>query len=134
MKSRSGFVSNSSTSSFIIIGIKLKDELTTKNILDIMNRANFKSKVKQGITYFEDDLKEELYHNFPAQTGLRLLDGPEDGVEGIIIGYVVEDSGCDSILDSGSISIKDIKEKESKLKYMFNSDEDVKVYYGSRCA
>jgi len=80
MKKRQGFVSNSSSSSFILCGIQIENLCVEDEIGDICEKA-----------------------------GLRYLNGGEDGVEGEVVGKLLAESD-DEYMEAVTVPLKDLDE------------------------
>jgi hypothetical protein len=107
MKIRSGFVSNSSTSSFVILGVKISE--------------NKFRKITGNIDLYEPITK--------SYCGLTVSD---DGNGNILIGIGDKWSDTDTISD-GSFSMRDIdKLKENLEKHGLMSAGKFGLYYGTR--
>jgi hypothetical protein len=112
MKIRNGFVSNSSSSSFIILGINVSDDIFSK----------FGTDEKQDYEFFEESDIDYFYDEY-GDGGYYLGDMLADGEE---------------FLDEGSIDVENFKsnKKIEELKKMFKEKDiplpPVKVYYGTR--
>lgn len=104
MKIRNGFVSNSSSSSFMIIGAKV----------------NFTQKEQDK--YYEED---EIPSRFK---GLDCLDVDGDG---FYVGKLIFDisSNDGEEIKTGDISIEDIEEISKKMPKEYKK---IKIYYGTR--
>jgi len=114
-KIRTGFVSNSSSSSFILIGTKATPDY---------------DKMAEKFNISEDELndygaetcvREEMDDN---EFSLETIE--ESRVVGKIIGYGLEDG------NSGEISIQDIINTGKEIAEFFelNPDTEMKIYYG----
>lgn len=105
MKKRQGFVSNSSTSSFVILGIPFNDGAYT----------------------------EEQIEDFECDKGYMILyEGGECGVSETIIGIYIAD-GDDTCFGGESMSLIELNEKAEKLVYEFGVNlSEVKIYSGVR--
>ena len=117
MKIRSSFVSNSSTTSFIILGWKLSED-QLKNVCE-----------KKKITLDKEDddtwgMMEKLINRLKERyTITGLLD---DGVFGI--GYKNE---CDETNDISQKTLMDLKKESTKLARELKIMETPRMFYGS---
>ena len=131
MKIRQGFVSNSSTSSFIAFGLKLSEKEIQDFIIKNVKEEDFE---KQKREYEEGD-EPYTYDQFSTQsknkTGLDIVNPSnweEPDVEHYGI-YLGKDMGTLDSLDRSNISLDDLnKIKEKLLKYFPNKKAG---FYGS---
>ena len=104
MKTRIGFVSNSSSSSFVVIGVPLTEKVETQ-IATIVPK-------NEG----EEDY--EWHERISAQTGLQILyveRGAEEASH--ILGKVLADVGSDGdYLEAKSYPITDLMEMSTQIK------------------
>lgn len=143
MKIRSGFVSNSSSSSFVMIGIQLPEDLTINKMKLIMETMNFDWEDNAGKSpYFDlEEIKtneqkmnwffrEAFVDNYLSEFGYVIRSGTEDGVNGTVIGKNMV-SGEYS-LDQATISILQLKKIEKEIQENFSLTDEAKIYCGTR--
>jgi len=151
MKIRSGFVSNSSSSSFIALGFSIeanpesyKDLLvaagTTTEEIDKILKENKEYCEKHGYRQDEYEALHELVYDLGRDQGVHLLRGGEDGVredDNVIALMLAEtddyNGGC---FDRGEIICDESNEdyrKVSKLKDNLKIDAPIRILYGTRC-
>jgi len=119
MKIRKGFVSNSSSSSYILAGYEISKESVEK--------------------LKEQD--EEAYYKIAWDTNdFRILQGDEDGVgDKVVAGdYILNIPSDDSGVESDSLSLEDVRKrmeivKENILEYGFEIIGEGKLFMGTRC-
>jgi len=120
MKTRQGFVSNSSSSSFVIVGTKLTKKL----------EAAIKEKL--GVAAGDDDWqyeKEDEIHKL----GIEILytEDTKDGcyTVGKVLADVASDGDC---LESQSYSIDDLTKMAKEVRKVLGENVDVKLMMGTR--
>ena len=125
MKIRSGFVSNSSSSSFVVKGYLLpKDNFDYNKMIEIMNKFEF----DYGEDLDEDTIKDIFYWEFTdmlSSKNIYIGTNTEDGCpddDTLMIGELLaevddEDGYFDTmVLDlENSPSLEDLKEKAKKF-------------------
>ena len=108
MKCRSGFVSNSSSSSFVVAGTLFKkpDIPTVEKHLTallgegILDETSRKSWYKKPYAELDEDEKRDILHDLiydARNNGFAVLWGDDDGVrgDGLIVGKFIADSASD---------------------------------------
>jgi len=124
MKIRNGFVSNSSSSSFVLVGAKVKgfkpSEDNMKEILDSHG-------IKYG-EYIENDFWDAMYNE--KLMGLAYL-----GEESIIGRFIASGDECG--LDESQTSVEELadvaKKVKEDIKKIFGLDVNVQLLTGERC-
>lgn len=132
MKIRNGFVSNSSSSSFVIIGYK-SSEIFSKDIdkESIIRKyapkfLESEANKKYGI---EDIWTDFLYNTNFGIDGVSYLSDDDKSYIGIVLADVKSDEGC---VDDTELSLEDIMKKVNALQDIFNIKKLPKIYTGTR--
>lgn len=146
MKIRTGFVSNSSSSSFVLRGFLIdKDKYTQESLLQLMNIMPDEDKIQETFERYnyntredviEDMFYDKIYNYFDDMGlffGLNSEDGcPDEDV--YMIGEMLYDSyyndTCDTQIIDGKISNAKLQAIQDKLGL---EDSDVKIICGERC-
>ena len=136
MKIRSGFVSNSSSSSFVVKGYLLpKDNFDYNKMIEIMNKFEF----DYGEDLDEDTIKDIFYWEFTdmlSSKNIYIGTNTEDGcpdnntlMVGELLAEVDDEGGYfdTMVLDlENSPSLEDLKEK-------LDINAPIKIIVGTRC-
>jgi hypothetical protein len=147
MKKRSGFVSNSSTCSFVICGFKVSDEefdyagvyskMTGKTMEQIDGLAQeYNSKrryqetdVRQIVRDFcKDAVEKELRSE---DKGIKVNSG--EGMDGVIIGKSICRIGSDDFPDKEELDIESIIENLKVVRNKIGCDAPIKIFIGTKC-
>jgi len=103
VKTRNGFVSNSSSSSFVAVGIKL-----TKEDIEAIDKIK-PAKSDSGWEF--DSVEEYLYEEVSGNNKIRVLIGSEDGVkdnEVVLAKMIAEISSEDSYIKDMEFSAEEM--------------------------
>lgn len=113
MKIRRGFVSNSSSSSFIIIGVKFTHSQAEK--------------------LFTEEQKDDIYGVLESKAKEWDLEMLCDDTE-YYVGHILADDRCgDAYLSNGSLNLEEIKKQSQEIKKVI-PDADVRIWYGTRAS
>jgi len=120
MKTRNGFVSNSSSSSFVIVGTKLTKKLE--------NRLKEKLDVKPTDEDWQYEKEDEI-----AKLGISIL-YTEDSKDGCYtVGKVLADVGSDGdYLEKQSYSLEQLVIMAGAVRRVLGNDTDIKLMMGTR--
>jgi hypothetical protein len=155
MKIRQGFVSNSSSSSFIALGFSIEGESKpyrdilvalgqTEEALDAIIQKEKTRYTDEDWSYEEDELIREALHdeiyNLGKEEHIRILYGSEDGVpedDRIVALILMETDSYDGgYFSQGEVIMDERDEDYSKiaeLRDKVSPDEEIRVIYGTRC-
>jgi|ERR1035437_422888 hypothetical protein len=117
MKIRSGFISNSSSSSFVIVGATLTKQLEKKLIdqLELSQREIDEEGISEILGY---------------KSGLDVLHTGGSAINCYSIGKLIAD-GLDD-MDVESMSMTELMNHIKKVKKILGDEEDIKLIYGCR--
>ena len=117
MKIRNGFISNSSSSSFVIIGATLTKQLETKLI----------KQLELSQTEIDEDGISEVLN---GKIGLDVLHTEDSTSNCYSIGKLIADGLDDMGVES--MSLAKLTAHIDKIKEILGEDADVKLIYGCR--
>ena len=128
MKIRSGFVSNSSTSSFVCIGVNIPDleDLEADVLRTIMDKYGIKHKKID-----DDELAYTLKDGLEEKFDIRWYN------ETTVVGHEIASCGSDDVMEESDVSIDDLVEIKDKLvsdltplAEILGVELDVRLYTG----
>jgi hypothetical protein len=128
MKIRPGFVSNSSSSSFVILGYDISKNKAAKKIIETHDKDNdgycwdIEESIRKDIK-----IKELTYRTGGEETGL------DEGAEvlGLLISEVSSDGGGDGQV---KVSLPELQKKLDILKEKFDIVEELCIFSGIRAS
>lgn len=145
-KFRQGFVSNSSSSSFVLRGFLVdKNKYTQESLLQLMNIMPDEDKIQETFERYNYDTREDVIEdmfydkmfNYFDDMNLFFGANSEDGCpdeDVYMIGEMLYDSyyndTCDTQIIDGKISNVKLQAIQDKLGL---EDSDVKIVCGERC-
>lgn len=113
MKVRSGFVSNSSTSSFVVCGYKVTDE--------IMEKLRKLANLKEGAEQYD------ILDQVKLPEGISTLWTDDFNLIGYVIADVSDGDSCES-----QTSLREIEAKVAKLQSLIEVEERPTIFTGTR--
>ncbi len=138
MKFRNGFVSNSSTSSFVLVGFELSNgvgeegsEKMKKLLIDLYN---VEPSTLEGIEDYE--LADDFYtKSRSGENGITILSGSDMGVgDSTVIGVMLgeTDSYDTFYLPDYVVSFSKIEEDLKEIRKIVGEDSEIRIYCGSK--
>ncbi len=116
MKTRQGFISNSSTCSFVVAGVKL-----TKK-----QQEEVEAKITNGLTH-KDDEYWEVYEEWREKSGLRFVEFKGQQVLGVTILHISNED----YLEDNEIDIAAILAKAATELRKLGIDQGVSIFAGT---
>ena len=135
MKTRNGFVSNSSSSSFVVFGYKLKlDTNSAEDMNKILGKLDPYELSKLGEQAIDDHfIIDDVLHeaiNKKRDDFNMLLDSEDHA---LYVGYLAADvSSEDSYLAQTECGYEQLTNKAAKAKELFGLEGEPKLYTGTR--
>jgi len=138
MKIRNGFVSNSSSSSFVLVGFELSDKIgegrTKKMKKLLIDIYDVEPSTLEEIEDYE--LVDDFYHKSrKGENGVTILSGSDDGVgNSTVVGVMLaETNSYDTFELPDSVTpISEIEEKLKKIRESLEEDSEIKIYCGTK--
>jgi hypothetical protein len=139
MKMRNGFVSNSSSSSFVVLGFQINGVSFSKR--DYLNNVLGKDVVTTKLLEAKNDYEmddeealEDLWFTVMYENGDAWLHGHDDGVEGEVLGCYLVDGDREDGIEDGSAEVDDLSALAFEVRTKFNLPKDTpwRIYWGQR--
>ena len=126
MKIRSGFVSNSSSSSFVLFGVELNGKDTYESLC---RKFLPEDKLNEAIKEYGDDIDwNDMWYSEDVENYIE-LDTIHCGYSGEIwVGKTISSGGDE--MENGSISFEELKEYEKQIKEIL-PDAVCELHYGT---
>ena len=159
MKKRFGFVSNSSSSSFVAVGFSLKENKDRRSLMEAMGvdveqlwkeyLEQYEKNVEKYSYYTQEDYEEikskgisedflsDISYEFFDESGYRVLNGGEDGVadDDFVVVEMISDVASDEYAEGDSFSFSELQTRFvgiEKLRQKIAPDVEMMVYTGTR--
>jgi|3_EtaG_2_1085321.scaffolds.fasta_scaffold30640_2 hypothetical protein len=143
MKVRQGFVSNSSSSSFVLVGVDITGKMSiTEAVKKLISEEELANRLSETNGYYEkygrnlyhniDELIEDDYCAALDHSCYSIINDEEQGAPSgsTIIGIMIAD--FDTYSDTQETGIADLVTVLADLKKLGITDSDIKVYCGTR--
>lgn len=135
MKIRNGFVSNSSSSSFVLKGFLL-DDIDIKKTIDFIQE--YYPVVYAEVCKYAEPVDEEFIHEASYNDGMTLKIKRGNSENGIpegewFIGKELQSTGDDGYLENEIIDFQ-LSNDLTLAKDIFGIESDVKVIVGTECS
>lgn len=118
MKTRAGFVSNSSSSSFVAVGFELG--LHGEELRDFLNR-NFDMGIEEGQIVEGYEINEVL----EERVGFNYIYNYDFAIVGRRLAYAIEDNV------EGNVDIEEVMMQVRSIRDDWNLDVPIKIYWGN---
>ena len=122
MKSRIGFVSNSSSTSFVLLGWKISEEQAKQYVKDVIGLKKDESDADEDD---EDEWPEAIYED-DGKNGIY-RHGEEDEY---FLGYMIAEASSDSQFDGESVDLVNAIDKAKKFGEKIGLN-DPKIFVGT---
>lgn len=130
MKIRSGFVSNSSSSSFVIFGYQAQeifDKNPKKDLMDRFAPGKHDEDIKKwGLDEAFDEFIRDTNFGLP---GVKYLSDDGPGYIGLVLADVASD---ECYIESDEFDLDELKSKAAELAKILGIDDKPKIFVGTR--